>query len=463
MWRDDGVAFTWEKIEGKGVPDPAKPGHAVAAVPEASLVQQPANSPSRPEFAQNGRTQVGESSAPDSGRVSFIPCPRHLATQEMRRAATDAMLEWMIEQWATVAEIDRSGRATRHVVLGQLNDHIGLRLQSFALPFGVEGNTRDQEMRSMAWNEKITYIPWPPELATAKLRKNLPDAYDEWKLRVWREVAKLDSSGHATKDVHFKVFPTSVRVSATPLAPDRDGHTEDRYRQTLRPLRTRSGIHQEDYSPANADDKSGLVRVPYPPEFAPRLARKTPAFAQWIDEQLEIVSNHRINDGPKRLVIPRKHDEALFINWRVRDEDVGARVLSPSMLPSRYHSTTNGSVHLQTFPSPNAERSTISPEGPPAKRVRINAPVFQQIRPPPALASASAPSAPEPESTSAILRGLETAMQSKLTAIDNWTNILADYPDRAEAIGKQVERTQGEIFQIRGQMRTEREKTRGLD
>ena len=459
MWRDDGVAFTWEKVEGQSVPDPANGNHVATAVSEeASPTRQSANRFPRAGLIPNGRTHVGESNSLDDGRVLFIPWPRHLATFEMRRVAVDALLEWQIEQWAKAAEVGHSGLSKTHVKFSRHEDPKGLRLHCFALPFEVGGITREQERQRMVTDLNVTYVPWPPKLATAKMRKNAPDEYDEWKVRLWLEDAEMDSSGHSTREVKFRIFPTCIQVTSAPLFPGKEGHTIDRYRQILRPPTTQHVIHQDIPAPVNADGKSSRVWISYPPEFVSKLSRKTPEFLKWVDEQVRFVSDDRTHDGAKRLVAANKQDEGLLINWKFRVEAAGPPVPPSTMLASRHEASSNGSVHLVPLSSPNTERM-ISPERPPAKRVRYDLPASQHVGLPPV--PASVPSACGPEPTSVVLCDLETAMQSKLTAIDNWTNILADYPDRAEAIGKQVERIQGEIFQIRGQMRTEREKIKG--
>ncbi len=86
----------------------------------------------------------------------------------------------------------------------------------------------------------------------------------------------------------------------------------------------------------------------------------------------------------------------------------------------------------------------VSIEAPPQKRQRVD-PQVQEDPAPPALA---------PDAESATLRSLRAQIQQKLIDIDRWTNLLKDYPDFP--VKKQVERTQGEVFELQAAIDTER-------
>ena len=58
--------------------------------------------------------------------------------------------------------------------------------------------------------------------------------------------------------------------------------------------------------------------------------------------------------------------------------------------------------------------------------------------------------------TSAKLDSLKFKMENRITAIDNWTNLMRDYPTRAEILSKQVDRTQEEIFHLQEEINQER-------
>jgi hypothetical protein len=63
-------------------------------------------------------------------------------------------------------------------------------------------------------------------------------------------------------------------------------------------------------------------------------------------------------------------------------------------------------------------------------------------------ASAHNPVAGSSESTSDQLTRLEISLDAKFTAIDRWMSIQQQYPERTNVVKKQIERMQGEIFDL---------------
>ncbi|WVQ97406.1 hypothetical protein IAU59_004519 [Kwoniella sp. CBS 9459] len=63
-----------------------------------------------------------------------------------------------------------------------------------------------------------------------------------------------------------------------------------------------------------------------------------------------------------------------------------------------------------------------------------------------------------PESKSPVLTNLNAELRQKVSEIERWTKLLCEYPDMANALSGQIERTQNEIFGLHDSISKERER-----
>lgn len=334
----------------------------------------------------------------------------------------------------------------------------------------------DRDDEPPSYDEKIFHVPWPPHLTTPEARLSRKDDVIEWRTeQLWGLAAEPDDRGRSTRKVTFKSSRNGpLIITSKPLLPGELGDTLDERKKRV--INTPAAIKSRASTSAVSPSKEMLpykTVIPYPPQFDSKRLRHKAAFLPWVEAQDKVASMIDANGRPTRFVVLKKNPSGLTIRWRPIDEGGGtvksaqglSRAESPQQPPMKRARTDKGQAKAP---------ATIHPTSTSKASNGVITPTHTAVFPlPPHSAHASAstsfpttsgfnPPTHTPTVTSEALRTMQTAMQTKLTAIDNWTNILADYPERAEAIGKQVERTQGEIFDLLLGIEVEKRRLRGI-
>ena len=379
-----------------------------------------------------------------------------------------------------------SWRKTDHVLAAASSSKTALnRHDSIPPTNGLDRENPEGKRRSSPKDSVIFVVPWPTKFAAQELRRAADDEFDKWQVEQWAMAAELDADGRSTRHIFLRDETPGLSVESRPLSEGSVGRTAAEQSQMIAEanIRRRTRAANDDnvqHNPRDAFD--GQIIVPYPRQFASKRSRTKDAFDRWRREQA--LAAETDFSGPGKVTTIMGSTD-LFIRWKAtsktsRSADGHRRPGSIDLVPQPQAtsctfdsaSSSSQAIHMkrdrpphepreqvphaslpltsssgQQRPQSPAHQSSLNPQ--PPKRPRVDLPAS-------ALAESS-------ERKSVRLRELQQAMQAKLTAIDNWTGILADYPERADTVGKQVERMQAEIFQLRGAIRLEKERPRAAE
>ncbi|RXK42492.1 hypothetical protein M231_00046 [Tremella mesenterica] len=248
-----------------------------------------------------------------------------------------------------------------------------------------------------------------------------------------------------------------------------------------------------------------IIHRPLPPKWYTKEARRDTAnFGYWRATQGRTASVPDTQGNPTRLVrIGKVKDGSLKIYWKPLDPT--------APLTNPFPDAAMSSVPLSDPPTTTLDRPAATSEplahegltksqrrklrrqekkqdelsqtmfnsrsSSPVKPVRSSMaetkteseePLKKKRKPldlsPPTQATSSTPGltgrASTSELNSAILTDLQGSILKKLQAIENWTKILAEYPEKAATTTKQIDRTQEEIFRLQEAIEVEKARLR---
>ena len=260
--------------------------------------------------------------------------------------------------------------------------------------------------------------------------------------------------------------------------------------QRSHPAQTSHPTTSTAISSLEPGDTNETTRViSYPAQFATVKTRQSEKFSEWCRQEIRSARSRDVVGKPSFEVSARRLDHGLELKLKsippgaqidretyeeARQNELSVPFKSGSKSPERpsKRKIDEGSDKL-TCPSTLPPESISLPNKSLSKAQRkkrrraedASLPNSLTLLPPGTkpIIDLATPLTPTPTPTpppihrvGPTLDSLQKKMQEKLTAIDNWSNILVEYPDRASEIQKQVDRMQDEIFQLQGRIASAR-------